>query len=98
VAANLGIINEDEINNMSIIFFEDVFEALGRTLTYDAVVNYAGNSFCKDSWEMISEHHPMNKPKNSGKGLDQLANVLGGVKIRTVTGPIDGVTRMKKPQ
>ena len=81
---------------MSIIFFDDVFEAIGKRLTYDAISNYAGNSFCKDSWEMIAQHHPMTKSKSESKGISQLADVLGGVKIRTVSGPIEGVTHMKK--
>lgn len=98
MAANLGIVDEEAINNMSIVFFEDVFESLGRTLTYDAIVNYAGNAFCKDSWEMISEHHPMNKPKKNKSGLDQMADMLGGIAIRKVSGPIEGVTTPRKQQ
>lgn len=44
---------------MSYVFFEDVLEELGHKLTYDAVVNYAGNSFCEKSWDIISEHNPL---------------------------------------
>lgn len=44
---------------MSYIFFEDIIEELGHKLVYDAVVNYAGNSFCENSWDMISENNPM---------------------------------------
>ena len=32
---------------MSYVFFSDVLEELGHKLNYDAVVNYAGNSFVK---------------------------------------------------
>lgn len=43
---------------MSYLFFEDVIEELGQKLIYDAVVNYAGNSFCSDSWNMITDNNP----------------------------------------
>lgn len=98
VATRLGIVDEEAINNMSIVFFDEVFESLGKILTYEAVSNYAGNSFCKDSWEMIMEHHPLTKTKKSGKGLDQMVGILGNMKIRTVSGPIEGVTTMRKTQ
>lgn len=45
---------------MSYNFFSDVLEQLGHKLSYDAVVNYAGNSFCEKSWDMIMEANPMN--------------------------------------
>lgn len=44
---------------MSYVFFQDVLKQLGRKLHYDAIVNYAGNSFAKKSWEMISEANPL---------------------------------------
>lgn len=43
---------------MSYLFFEDVIEELGHKLMYDAIVNYAGNSFCEKSWDMIVENNP----------------------------------------
>lgn len=43
---------------MSYLFFEDVIEELGHKLMYDAIVNYAGNSFCEKSWDMIIENNP----------------------------------------
>lgn len=44
---------------MSLLFFEKVLEELGKKLSYDAIVNYAGNSFCSKSWEMIEKANPM---------------------------------------
>ena len=44
---------------MSYVFFEDVLEQLGHKLNYDAVVNYAGNSFVEKSWDMIMDSNPM---------------------------------------
>ena len=63
IAVYLGETNENNINNMSIPFFNDVLAALGKRVNYDAVVNYAGNAFAKDSWKMIQEANPMTKPK-----------------------------------
>lgn len=70
---------------MSYIFFEDVLVELGFKLSYDAVVNYAGNSFCKDSWEMISDANPLAIDTN-GRGRRQnktLADFLGNARIAT---------------
>ena len=44
---------------MSYVFFSDVLEELGHKLNYDAVVNYAGNSFVEKSWDMIMDSNPM---------------------------------------
>ena len=54
------MIDEEQINNMSYIFFEDVLEQLGHKLNYEAIVNYAGNSFVEKSWDMITDSNPMN--------------------------------------
>ena len=51
---------------MSMLFFEDVLMELGKKLNYDAVVNYAGNSFCEKSWNMIQESNPMNVDRKTG--------------------------------
>ena len=66
----MGIVDENQIEEMSFVFFEAILEALGQKLTYEAVSNYAGNSFCHDSWEMISEANPihlMHEGPNIGK-------------------------------
>lgn len=54
------MIDEEQINNMSYIFFNDVIEALGQKLNFDAIVNYAGNSFVEKSWDMIQDSNPFN--------------------------------------
>lgn len=51
--------DEEQIDNMSMLFFEDVLFELGKKLNYDAIVNYAGNSFCEKSWKMIQDSNPM---------------------------------------
>lgn len=51
---------------MSIPFFNNVLATLGKRVNYDAVVNYAGNSFAKDSWKLIQEANPMVTQKKIG--------------------------------
>lgn len=55
--------DEDKIDNMSITFFNSVLATLGKRVNYDAVVNYAGNSFAKDSWKIIQDANPLIKQK-----------------------------------
>lgn len=87
IATHLGVIDEEQIDNMSYIFFEAVLEELGHKLTYDAVVNYAGNSFAKDSWDMIMDTNPMTldpNGRNGGRKQQQtLASFLGNARIAT---------------
>ena len=67
---------------MSFLFFEDILEHLGKKLTYDAVVNYAGNSFCEKSWEMITEHNPMAAAQSASKGKKLLEGLsISNIKI-----------------
>lgn len=85
VATHLGVIDEEQINNMSYLFFEDVLAEIGHKLSYDAVVNYAGNSFCKDSWDMITDLNPMMLDEK-GRGSKQqktLADFLGSARVAT---------------
>lgn len=60
IAAHLGVADEETINTMSFVFFEDVLDELGHKLHYDAVVNYAGNGFMEKSWDIIAESNPFN--------------------------------------
>lgn len=85
VATHLGVIDEEQINNMSHLFFEDVLTELGHKLSYEAIVNYAGNSFCKDSWDMIMDTNPMMLDEN-GKGRKQqkaFADFFNNARIAT---------------
>lgn len=85
MATHLGVIDEEQINNMSYIFFENVLEELGRKLNYDAVVNYAGNSFCDKSWDMIMDSNPMMIDENgkSHRMKGNMATFLGGARVAT---------------
>lgn len=81
IAAHLGEVDENRINNMSYVFFEDVLMELGHKLNYDAVVNYAGNSFCEKSWEMITESNPFHVKEQKTEALGKLAGFFAGSKI-----------------
>ena len=74
MAVYLGEVDEEKINNMTIIFFDSVLAALGKRVNYDAVVNYAGNSFAKDSWKMIQEANPLIKKRKVSKNFVNLIN------------------------
>lgn len=86
VAAHLGVIDENAINDMAYIFFEDVLEELGHRLNYEAIVNYAGNSFCEKSWQMISDSNPFNlgevRSSGNGNAMKSLADFFGKANIR----------------
>ena len=78
------MIDEDQIDNMSYIFFEDVLEQLGHKLNYDAIVNYAGNSFMEKSWDMIMESNPMlagDGKHMSSKQRNDMAAFFGGARV-----------------
>ena len=87
VATHLGVVDEEQINNMSYVFFDDILSELGLKLTYDAIVNYAGNSFCEKSWDMIVEHNPFNVEtdtpgKTSNKTLKSLEGFFNSSAIK----------------
>lgn len=85
VATHLGVVDEEQINNMSYVFFEDVVEELGHKLNYDAVVNYAGNGFVEKSWDMIMDSNPMmiNENGKSSRMNKGLASFLGNARVAT---------------
>lgn len=75
IATHLGVIDEEQIDNMSYLLFDSVLEELGKKLNYEAVVNYAGNSFMKDSWKVIKESFPMSST-NEHTGASSIASFL----------------------
>lgn len=81
---HLGEVDERKINRMSYIFFESVLASLGRKLNYDAVVNYAGNSYFEKSWEVISENNPMNIKKEDARDRSGLGNFAKGLKLSDI--------------
>lgn len=83
IAAHLGIVKEDEINEMSIPFFNDVLAALGRRLNYESISNLYGNSFCKDASKYIQEAYPLTKVNKLGSGLVDLFSKSTIVKLNS---------------
>lgn len=80
---------------MSYVFFEDVLEELGHKLTYDAIVNYAGNGFVEKSWDMINEHNPMNliKEKDKNAALRSVADMFNSAKVKVGTPKYSGARK-----
>lgn len=80
----LGEVDERKINRMSYVFFESVLTSIGRRLNYDAVVNYAGNSYFEKSWEVISENNPMNLKKADAHDKSGLGNFAKNLKAGSI--------------
>lgn len=45
---------------MSYLFFQQTLTVIGYRLRYEGYSNYAGNSFCERSDEMIESYNPIN--------------------------------------
>lgn len=92
IAAHLGVVDEEQINNMSYVLFEDILGELGQKLMYEAAVNYAGNSFCDKSWEIIMDFYPMGE-RGNGKtvhggahgGLSGIAKLAQGSHVKVMS-------------
>ena len=84
MAAHLGVVDERQFDEMSYIFFEDVLEQFGHKLTYDAITNYAGNSFCEKSWEMITENNPFNVAGRQHTHTDASMKLFEGLKLSDI--------------
>lgn len=83
MATHLGVVDEEQLNNMSYVFFDDILRELGYKLIYDAIVNYAGNSFCEKSWDMIQESNPFNVNENhSEKAMKSLASFFNSSNVK----------------
>ena len=80
IAAHLGIVNEDDIDNMSIPFFNNVLAALGKKLNYESISNLYGNSFAKDAGKYINEANPLVK---KGK-MDSFAKLISGMNFKKI--------------
>lgn len=88
IAAHLGVVDEEQINNMSYVFFSDVLTELGYKINFEAIANYAGNSFCEKSWDMIQRSNPFNikDVRNGNQAMNSLAGFLGKSKITILGG------------
>ena len=87
VAVHLGVADEEQINDMSYVFFDDVLRELGYKLHFEAISNYAGNSFCEKSWDMIEKSNPFNiADTNGGRAMNSIASFFGKSKITILGG------------
>lgn len=77
---------------MNVPFFNSVLTTLGKRVNYDAVVNFAGNAFAKDSWKMIQEANPLLKQKKIGAGFIDLLNKASTTKSIDDLGDISWAT------
>lgn len=84
IAAHLGIIDEGAILDMSFDWFNSVLEVLGEVVNYNAVVNYAGNSFCEKSWDMILDSNPMLKGQILTSDQRTWQNFFNTAEIKTI--------------
>lgn len=88
VAAHLGVIDENAINNMSYIFFQDVLDALGKKVNFDSISNlYGRTQFDKKGGEavskMIQEANPLTKPSVSNSAATLLSMPGSMVIVKT---------------
>lgn len=75
---------EDQVDAMYYPTFQKVLGQLGRKLNYEAVVNYAGNSFVQKSWEMIEQANPLrssSEKNSSSSAMQNLVALLGGANM-----------------
>ena len=78
--------NEDKINDMSYIFFQDVLEALGKKLNFESISNMYGKTvFDKKGGEainkMIAQANPLTKPNATGNSAQTLLSMPGRTSI-----------------
>jgi len=81
IAAHLGEVSEDIINNMSIVFFHNVLSALGKKINYESMSNYYGNSFAKDVEKHLSKMHPLFSAPKLRNGFLDMMNSSNIIKI-----------------
>jgi hypothetical protein len=86
IAVHLGIVDEEQINHMSYVFFSKVLEQLGHKLQYDAAVNLLGNAFAKDAGDYIQDNNPLFIASGGVKqaGLQKFADFFATAQIEEV--------------
>lgn len=68
---------------MSLPFFDAILKELRYKLNYDAIVNYAGNGYVSDAWDMISKADPFRVEDSlgQGSGMDGLSKFFSSSNI-----------------
>ena len=90
VAFYMGITSENEILNMSYTFFNSLLKCLDKRLKYDAAVGYAGNSFFKESSELINASNPL-RGDAKGKGNGEIEGIAVAINMANEIKIIDAV-------
>lgn len=85
IAVKLGVVDEDKLLNMSYDWFTAILDTLGEFVNYEAVVNYAGNSFCEKSWDMITDNNPMLKGQILTSEQRSWENFFNTAEIKTMS-------------
>ena len=85
VAAHLGVVEEERINNMSYIFFQAVLDALGKKVNFESISNMYGKTvFDKKGGnainKMIQDANPFTKPSTTNSAAAFL-NMPGTIAI-----------------
>lgn len=96
IAAHLGEVDEDKINNMAYIWFNQVLEALGKRINFESISNLYGNSFAKDANKHIQSANPL--LKNGGQKAGSIVDLLGKVKIIQAPSSSDAAKKAVKDQ
>lgn len=79
IAAHLGEVDEEKINNMSYLWFQDVLHALGKRINFESISNLYGNAFAKDAGKMVPAANPL--LKNGGKVNTGVMGLMGKIKV-----------------
>lgn len=90
VAAYTGTVDEDKILNMSYDWFSDILDVLGERINFEAVSNYAGNSFVEKSWDMIMDANPMTKGVIETSHQRQMAAFFNDPRTIVLAPPSEG--------
>jgi len=64
---------------MAYIWFNNVVEALGKRINFESISNIYGNSFAKDSANIVQSANPL--IKNGGKPNTGVMGLMGQIKI-----------------
>lgn len=83
VAAYLGCPHEEDVLNMSNLFFDGILDFIGRRLKYEAMANYAGNSYMKDAYKIIEDNYPL-KAISKAEESSGVGALFKGIKIMKV--------------
>ena len=94
VAAHLGEVDENKINDMTYVWFNMVLEALGKRINYESISNIYGNSFAKDSAKIVQSANPL--VKNGGKTNTGVMGLMGQIKIIDTKNKEAGKQAIKK--